>query len=53
MTRLFEAIPLDGTLIIVDGELFQHCFMRPAGADKVHTNCVRREALWAETANCC
>jgi hypothetical protein len=45
---IFESIPLDGVLIIVGGEEFQHCFMRPSGVEKGHTNCVRCEKLGAE-----
>ena len=47
---LFEAIPLDGILIIIGGEEFQHCFMRPAGVAQGHTNCARCEPLGADTA---
>ena len=52
---LFESIPLDGVLIIVGGEEFQHCFMRPSGVEPKHTNCARCEQLGAETvvANVC
>lgn len=52
---IFESIPLDGALIIVGGEEFQHCFMRPSGVEKKHTNCARCEKLGAETvvANLC
>lgn len=52
---IFESIPLDGALIIVGGEEFPHCFMRPSGVDKGHTNCARCEILGAETvvANLC
>lgn len=52
---IFETIPLDGALIIIGGEEFQHCFMRPSGVAKGHTNCSRCEALGAETvvANLC
>ncbi len=46
---IFEAVPLDGALIIIGGEEFQHCFMRPAKAEKGHTNCARCERLGAET----
>lgn len=42
---LFQALPLDGILIIIGGEEFQHCFMRPAGVAKGHTNCARCEPL--------
>lgn len=52
---IFESIPLDGALIIIGGEVFQHCFMRPADVEKGHTNCARCEPLGAETvvANLC
>lgn len=52
---VFESIPLDGVLIIIGGEEFQHCFMRPSGVEKGHTNCARCEELGAETvvANLC
>lgn len=55
MKGLFKAIPLDGTLIIVGGEEFQHCFMRPPGVESKHTNCTRCEKAGAETvvANLC
>lgn len=46
---LFESIPLDGALIIVGGEEFQHCFMRPSGVEPKHTNCARCEKIGAET----
>jgi hypothetical protein len=46
---LFDAIPLDGILIIIGGEEFQHCFMRPAGVTIGHTNCARCEPLGADT----
>ena len=52
---IFESIPLDGVLLIVGGEEFQHCFMRPSGVEIGHTNCARCEKLGAETvvANLC
>lgn len=56
MTQLFEAAPeLDGVVLIIGGEGFYHCFMRPYGVEKGHTNCARCEALGAETvvANLC
>ena len=46
---VFESVPLDGALIIVGGEGFQHCFMRPSGVEKKPTNCPRCEKLGAET----
>lgn len=45
---IFSSIPVDGALIIVGGEVFQHCFMRPTGVEKGHTNCPRCEKLGAE-----
>ena len=46
---LFEAIPeLDGIQVIIGGEGFYHCFMRPYGVEKGHTNCPRCEKLGAE-----
>ena len=43
---VFQAIPeLDGLVIIVGGEGFYHCFMRPFGVEKGHTNCARCEKL--------
>ncbi|MFH1571821.1 MAG: hypothetical protein ABIL09_27775, partial [Gemmatimonadota bacterium] len=46
---LFAADPdLDGLVLIIGGEGFYHCFMRPHGVEKGHTNCKRCEALGAE-----
>jgi hypothetical protein len=53
---IFDADPeLDGLVLIIGGEGFYHCFMRPYGVKKGHTNCERCEALGAETvvANLC
>ena len=53
---IFRADPdLDGLVIIIGGEGFYHCFMRPYGVEKGHTNCARCETLGAETvvANLC
>ncbi|MEK7793619.1 MAG: hypothetical protein AAB353_03775 [Candidatus Hydrogenedentota bacterium] len=53
---LFRADPeLDGLVLIIGGEGFYHCFMRPYGVEKGHTNCSRCEPLGAETvvANLC
>jgi hypothetical protein len=48
---LFEAMPeLQGIVLIVGGEGFYHCHMRPFGVEKGHTNCRRCEALGAEAA---
>ena len=46
---------LDGVTIIIGGEGFYHCYMRPYGVEKGHTNCARCEPLGAETvvANLC
>ncbi len=47
---IFRADPkLDGLVLIIGGEGFYHCFMRPYGVKKGHTNCKRCEALGAET----
>jgi len=47
---IFRADPeLDGLVIIIGGEGFYHCFMRPYGVAKGHTNCERCEALGADT----
>lgn len=46
---IFRADPkLDGLYLIVGGEGFYHCFMRPVGAAAGHTNCPRCESLGAE-----
>jgi hypothetical protein len=53
---IFEEVPeLDGIIIIIGGEGFYHCFMRPYGVEKGHTNCPRCEALGPDTvvANLC
>lgn len=53
---LFKAIPdLKGIIIIIGGEGFYHCFMRPYGVKQGHTNCKRCEPLGAErvVANLC
>jgi hypothetical protein len=53
---LFRAMPdLDGLVIIIGGEGFYHCFMRPYGAEKGHTACPRCEALGPDrvVANLC
>jgi hypothetical protein len=46
---------LDGAVIIIGGEGFYHCFMRPFDVKKGHTNCARCEALGADrvVANLC
>ena len=47
---IFRADPeLDGLVLIIGGEGFYHCFMRPYGVAKGHTNCERCEALGADT----
>ena len=46
---LLRADPeLTGLVLIIGGEGFYHCFMRPYGVEKGHTNCPRCEALGAE-----
>lgn len=46
---LFEADPdLNGLVLIIGGEGFYHCFMRPYGVEKGHTNCRRCEPVGAE-----
>lgn len=43
---IFRCAPgLRGLVIIVGGEGFYHCFMRPYGAEKGHTTCPRCEAV--------
>lgn len=39
---------LDGLVVIIGGEGFYHCFMRPFNVKKGHTNCARCEAVGAE-----
>ncbi len=39
-----------GIVIIIGGEGFYHCYMRPYGVKKGHTNCQRCEPLGAEQA---
>jgi len=49
ITELYKAVPdLSGTLSIIGGESFYHCFMRPYGKTRGHTNCPRCEKLGAE-----
>ena len=53
---LFRADPdLSGIVLIIGGEGFYHCYMRPHGVAKGRTNCARCDALDAETvvANLC
>jgi hypothetical protein len=48
---LFKAMPnLQGVALIIGGEGFYHCHMRPYGVAKGHTNCARCEKLGAEAA---
>ena len=52
----FQAVPgLAGVGVIIGGEEFHHCFMRPYAAEKGHTTCPRCEALGhdAVVANLC
>jgi len=45
---VFRSDPeLDGLVLIIGGEGFYHCFMRPFGVEKGHTNCARCEAKGA------
>jgi len=56
MVGLFQGTPgLDGVVVIIGGEGFYHCFMRPFGVEKGHTNCARCEALGPDVvvANLC
>lgn len=53
---VFQAVPgLAGIGVIIGGEEFHHCFMRPYGAEKGHTSCPRCEALGHDSvvANLC
>ncbi|MEI2727212.1 MAG: hypothetical protein V9H26_28055 [Verrucomicrobiota bacterium] len=53
---IFQAVPgLAGVGVIIGGEEFHHCFMRPYAAEKGHTTCPRCEALGhdAVVANLC
>jgi len=53
---IFASDPdLDGLVLIVGGEGFYHCFMRPHNAEKGHTNCERCERVGPEkvVANLC
>lgn len=46
MEAVFRDAPdLDGIEIIIGGEGFYHCFMRPYGVEKGHTNCARCEQI--------
>jgi hypothetical protein len=48
---LFKSLPqLRGVVLIIGGEGFYHCHMRPHGVQKGHTNCARCEPLGAEAA---
>lgn len=48
---LFKSLPeLQGVVLIIGGEGFYHCHMRPFGVAKGHTNCPRCEPLGAEAA---
>jgi hypothetical protein len=48
---MFKSMPeLAGVVLIIGGEGFYHCHMRPFGVAKGHTNCPRCEPLGAETA---
>jgi hypothetical protein len=46
MEEIFRGAPdLEGIEIIIGGENFYHCFMRPYPQKKGHTNCARCEAI--------
>jgi len=46
VSNLFQSVPgLAGIGVIIGGEEFHHCFMRPFEAEKGHTNCRRCEPL--------
>jgi hypothetical protein len=48
---MFKSLPeLAGVVLIIGGEGFYHCHMRPHGVAKGHTNCARCEPLGAEAA---
>ncbi len=48
---MFRSLPeLAGVVLIIGGEGFYHCHMRPFGVAKGHTNCPRCEPLGAEAA---
>lgn len=50
VSGIVDRLRVDGVLAIVGGESFAHCYMRPANAEKGHTNCPRCEPLGAEAA---
>ena len=53
---LFREDPkLDGLMLIIGGEGFYHCYMRPFGVEKGETSCERCKPLGADTvvANLC
>jgi hypothetical protein len=53
---IFQALPgLSGIGVIIGGEEFHHCFMRPYAVEKGHTTCPRCEALGHDSvvANLC
>lgn len=53
---IFRGDPdLSGLVLIIGGEGFYHCYMRPYGVEKGRTNCERCDPLGAETvvANLC
>lgn len=48
---VFEAAPgLEGAALIIGGEGFYHCFMRPFGVPKGRTNCSRCDPIGADQA---
>jgi len=47
--NIFNKTGMDNLLVLVGGEHFHHCFMRPLNQGKGHTDCPVCEALSAET----
>jgi hypothetical protein len=47
--NIFTKADVDKLLVLVGGEHFHHCFMRPLNRPKGHTDCPVCEALGAET----
>ncbi|MBU4199613.1 MAG: hypothetical protein KKE37_08770 [Verrucomicrobia bacterium] len=48
ITNLFAKTGLDVLTVLVGGEAFHHCFMRPMDCKKGHTDCPKCEPLGAE-----
>jgi hypothetical protein len=47
--NIFANADIDKLLVLIGGEHFHHCFMRPLNQPKGHTDCPVCEALGAET----